>query len=306
MKIVLSELTQKKIQHWVDKADFEVSGFGKVQYFKESDTFFVSDAYLVKQEGSSAFTDIDSAGLAQLMYKTKDIPGLLNFWWHSHVNMSVFWSDTDKSTIMELGAQGLCVATVFNKKREMRSAVCAKMTGVFGDKTLFWDEVPTTIDTAAVQVPEEWNKEFDDNVQRKKWDAPGTGAKGYLRENGNDSSDSWNKEAREAWEKDWEKDQYGFWQKKTPKTSQETTTKDTTTTLPKTLIPSWAFREAKLIDMTIFEYWRIIHGNDIDKVLEVEKKLESACLKKHGVTYDQWSMLHIKDRLEATEQKWNT
>lgn len=305
MKIVISELAQKKIQHWVDKADFEVSGFGKVEYIPKDEAFLVTDAYLVKQEGGGAHTDIDQTALAQLMFKTKDIPGLLNFWWHSHVNMDVFWSGTDKSTIMELGGQGLCVATVFNKRRQMRSAVCAKMAGIFGEKVLFWDEITTTIGADSA-VPEEWNKEFDDNVQRKKYPAPYTGPKSYLNENASDSSASWTKEMKEKWERDWEKDEYGIWQRKTPMTSPDNTLKNTTDTVGKTTIPSWAMREANLIDMPLLKYWKIITSFDLKEYMNVMDELEDACLDKKGVLYDFWSKDWAKQRDEAREKRWNT
>lgn len=296
MKIVLSELAHKKIKHWVDKADFEVSGFGKVHYYKEEDCFFVLDAYLVKQEGSGAATEIDQTALGQLMFKTKDIPGLLNFWWHSHVNMSVFWSGTDTDTIKELGAQGLCVATVFNKKGEMHSAVCAKMTGMFGDKVTFWDDVKTEIDS---ETPEEvlaqWDKEFDDTVTRKKYH---TTTSTY-----------------ENWE--WEKDENGVWTRKEKSKEDEKEIKLVTSTQNHTSSTSgerfgpegihnfWVKKEAELVDMSPKDYWEKSNTENWEAYEDLEALLEAKAWEKHGVSYNTWANDMYKERRGQSGQ-WNT
>ena len=153
-----------KVMHWVDKAVGEISGFGKVELI--DGVFYVTSAILLKQENTSASTEIDAGAVAKAMYEMKDEPGHLNWWWHSHVNMPVFWSGTDMDTIQELGEHGWICATVFNKKEEMRSAYYQK-----GDDFLpkvFIDNVPTgrqsLLDIASM---EEWDREFDEKVTVK-------------------------------------------------------------------------------------------------------------------------------------------
>lgn len=144
----LSDLANMKIRYWVDKCDKEISGFGTTIYDATKKEFTVLDVFLIEQTVGMAHTDIDPAGLGKLMYKTRAMEGSLNFWWHSHVNMDVFWSGTDKATIMSLGGNGWIVASVFNKKEEVRSACAYVATSALNEnkpETVFYDNLDTFI-----------------------------------------------------------------------------------------------------------------------------------------------------------------
>ena len=171
MELHLPNLVHKKIMHWVNKTDREVSGFGKLYWDGENKVFTVTDVWLLKQEVGSTHTDIDEVSLAKLMYQTKDMPGDLRFWWHSHVNMPVFWSGTDTETIKKLGGRGWIVASVFNKKEEIRTAFCHKTTWMGLDDTKLVDELPTFILDPDInqEMLNAWDKEFDTNVEVKTY-----------------------------------------------------------------------------------------------------------------------------------------
>jgi hypothetical protein len=123
-----------KIMHWIDKAkDMEVSGWGKVVI--EGTTMRVVDAFLVKQRNSMAETDIDAADLAKVMYQTKDQPGTMNFWWHSHHSMNAYFSATDYANIKSHGQNGWLLSTVFNNREESQTSLyVAKPVQIFLDK----------------------------------------------------------------------------------------------------------------------------------------------------------------------------
>lgn len=155
---------------WVDKADFEVSGFGKC-IFNGTD-FEVIDAILLKQEGGAAHTDIDATSLSKVQYLLREQPGELRFWWHSHVDMPTFMSHTDEKTLKELGANGWAIASVFNKKREITSAVSYKYDSPFGTPEIYYDAAIST----QIQYPglteadkEELTKQFDENVKKESY-----------------------------------------------------------------------------------------------------------------------------------------
>lgn len=176
IELQIPKETFAKIMHWVNKSDKEVSGFGKVKFWKETGVFEVQDVYLLKQENGSAHTDIDPASLSKLLYTSREVEGDLRFWWHSHVNMAVFWSAQDRETINELGQNGWIVASVFNKKEEIRTAVChmaQKKSPLFGTEdapTLeFIDDVATYIMDPDVtdEMKAAWDKEFAENVTEK-------------------------------------------------------------------------------------------------------------------------------------------
>jgi hypothetical protein len=104
------------------------------------------------------------------MYLTRNSEGDLKWWWHSHVNMPVFWSGTDEATIKDLGKHGHIVATVFNKKREYKSAICYTSKADFNELIHHDPDIPTVI--VPVHNPELtaiWDAEYEENVKEKKW-----------------------------------------------------------------------------------------------------------------------------------------
>ncbi len=163
--IEISEDVYKKIMYWIEKSDFEISGLGKIMVDKESNTIRVIDACLIKQENSAASTDLDAAAVGKAMFLLKDAPGDLRFWWHSHVNMGVFWSGTDQATIKQISTHGWFVSTVFNKKREMKSAFSQS-----GPIRLIIEDVPTKIEQIIdPNLVAQWDKEYNDNVTIKNY-----------------------------------------------------------------------------------------------------------------------------------------
>lgn len=166
----------QKIMHWVKKSNYEVSGFGNVKYDKKNKIFTVVDAFLVKQQNTSASTTTDEADLGKLMYEQDKAfgDGSVKLWWHSHADMNVFWSGTDLDTIKKYGGNGYIVATVFNKKEEMRSAVCFQTQHpMFGKAVTMVDDIATF-----ALYPQEWDDVYDEKVQvstnidrtNQKWD----------------------------------------------------------------------------------------------------------------------------------------
>jgi hypothetical protein len=159
--INLTHKANTKIDYWVNKATGEVSGFGIGTYDSIKKEFTVVDAFLIEQTVGSAHTDISPEGMAKLMYETRMLEGYLNFWWHSHVNMPVFWSDTDRDTILKLGGNGFIFASVFNKKDEVRSACAFTATSELNGgklETMFYDDIETFI------LKPELSKEFTDEL----------------------------------------------------------------------------------------------------------------------------------------------
>lgn len=156
-KVIIPEKVLHKIMYWVNKSPVEISGLGRVKLDKG--VYTVLDAHLLEQENTATTTDIDAAAAAKLMFQMKDEDGYLNFWWHSHVNMGVFWSGTDTTTIREFGAHGFCLATVFNKKGERKSAYYQGGTDFYPET--FIDNLETII-TREVDTEKEkiWEAEY--------------------------------------------------------------------------------------------------------------------------------------------------
>lgn len=164
-KVVIDNEVFRKIMHWVNKSEYEVSGLGTLVLEPEG-IFRVKSAMLLPQKNGSTHTDIEPEDVGKLMFALKDEPGELRFWWHSHVNMPVFWSGTDMDTIRKLGQGGWFLSTVFNKKRELRSAFYAVqgINSPWGAQALFQDELDTKIEPFTEAIHAVWDEEYETNV----------------------------------------------------------------------------------------------------------------------------------------------
>lgn len=175
-----------KIMHWVKMGgSHECSGLGKVVV--ENGTIKVQDAWMVKQKNSGAETEMDGDHIATLLYEKRLTPGAMCFWWHSHANMGVFWSSTDRDQINKLAANGLCVAIVFNARGEMKTCVA---TGG-PSPAMHQDDVQVSImDASFDELKPTWEAEYESNVSRNVQTFSG-GSAGYLGVGGrwNDSDD---------------------------------------------------------------------------------------------------------------------
>lgn len=200
--VVINQDVYQKIMHWVNKSNDEVSGLGKVVI--ENGRYRVVDAMLLPQKNGSTHTDIEGEAVGKAMYELRETEGHLNFWWHSHVNMSVFWSGTDMDTIKKIGEGGWFLSTVFNKRYEMRSALYVNNAfanpGLFADQAIFLDELDTKIvNEIADEVIAQWDREYDQNVEsvRKVFHKGST----TEQTSGTDSAGrAWKKKKKKKWQ----------------------------------------------------------------------------------------------------------
>lgn len=176
LQILIDPKVMEKIQFWVMESTGEVSGLGKIEV--HDNTFHVIDAILLDQENGAASTDIDAKAVGKAMFEMKDTEGDLNFWWHSHVNMSVYFSSTDQETIEQIGQHGYCVASVFNKKGEVYSGYY--QGGVEGRPSFFVGSLPTRSGVITYQdEQDEWKAELDKKCRTKTYKATGLGKHGW-------------------------------------------------------------------------------------------------------------------------------
>lgn len=170
-RIIIPREVYDKVMRWCQSASpNEVSGFGIVERL-ENGSFRVKDAILLDQENTSGDTELNPAAIADAEFDYLNQGGL-RWWWHSHVNMDVFWSGTDMNAMRQLGGQGWILATVFNLKYEYRSAMYVKCKTDFGDMNSFVDQLPTEIITYYPQEKfDQWDAEFKAKVKAKVWKA---------------------------------------------------------------------------------------------------------------------------------------
>ena len=121
-KIVIHQSAYDKIMYLVNKTDFEISGLGKVKVIDGIPTVY--DIILLEQENTRGDTEISAEAIcnAEFDHIQSGDEGELKFWWHSHANMQVFWSQTDHDAINQLTETGWFIHGVFNKRSEVKCA----------------------------------------------------------------------------------------------------------------------------------------------------------------------------------------
>jgi hypothetical protein len=125
-EVIYLEKAFRKITSWVDMCPDEISGYGTVKIIDGA--FVVTDAFLLEQEVTGTTTELDAMATAKLMdeidsksEEEKEELGELRLWWHSHVNMDVFWSTTDEEAVETISGNPYFLSSVFNKRGEVKT-----------------------------------------------------------------------------------------------------------------------------------------------------------------------------------------
>lgn len=154
---------------YVQEAEGEISGFGICEV--TGDRVTVVELVVPKQVCGMAETEIGETELVGMM---SELVGrgvaleTVRLWWHSHVNMSAFWSGTDDKTAKELARRcgGWMVSIVCNKRGERRVRVDAAV----GPVTVTVDELPLLVTMpAGDSVREAVRREVAEKVSVRKW-----------------------------------------------------------------------------------------------------------------------------------------
>lgn len=88
---------------YIRHAAGEVSGLGEVTVIDGA--LVITGVHLLEQECGTASTEFTADAIAKFLVECvkKDIDtSTLRLWWHSHADMSVYWSGTDKDTVKQL------------------------------------------------------------------------------------------------------------------------------------------------------------------------------------------------------------
>lgn len=151
-----------KIMYWVRSRKVEVSGYGTAEYDAETNTFLIVAASIL-DVGSAAETTIDPELANRYSFDNRE-GGAGRWHWHSHPNMSAYFSPTDKSLIRGLGqASGWIIATVFNEKSECHSGFYQLVDVMGKPHEIFLEKLPTSIERSySDEVIQSWEDETND------------------------------------------------------------------------------------------------------------------------------------------------
>lgn len=187
MALYIPRHIHDEIMFLIDHKDYEVSGFGTLEYNEEHNYFVVTDVsvtdrMILKQKVNKTATEITAEAKGKAMYQLRDTPGALKWHWHSHVQMGVFWSADDMEIIRSLGQQGWIVATVFNQRRESRTAFYSGSKVMDKSHDVFFDDLKTHV---YHNLSDERQKElialYEANVEIEKPAAVVTAVTPYVR-----------------------------------------------------------------------------------------------------------------------------
>jgi len=109
-----------KLRAYTDNCNDEIGGMGKLRL--ENGNFYVEDVEIYDQVVTPGTVDLTAETLAKWQVtkiKAKESLAPYTFFWHSHANMTVFFSATDKTTINGSTEFPFLVSLVINHKHEL-------------------------------------------------------------------------------------------------------------------------------------------------------------------------------------------
>lgn len=151
--------------------DSEIAGMGKVRIDEAAQEIIVEDVAIYDQEVTNGTADLSSAALASFM--TEKIrageslkPWIL--WWHSHVDMSAFFSGIDTGTIESSNEFDHLISLVVNKKGEAKCRIDS-----YRPFRMTKDNVEVVWGHPSYSIPESIAEEVAQKVKSKSYKAWG-------------------------------------------------------------------------------------------------------------------------------------
>jgi proteasome lid subunit RPN8/RPN11 len=112
-KLRITDLARQKIRYYTRAVQSEIAGLGEVVEYPG--ILLVRDVFILEQSASLASAEIDPDALARLTAQLADKAERIKYFWHSHGNMSCYFSGTDNATIEAFGSPYL-ISTVVNRR----------------------------------------------------------------------------------------------------------------------------------------------------------------------------------------------
>jgi hypothetical protein len=125
---------------YADLCRDEISALGTVRV--SNNTIYIDDLFLFNQTVTPTSTEICQEDLSRFVYEYVKVGAdpSLKLWWHSHVNMEVFWSATDANTINKYSKEWM-VSIVSNKRDEFKVRL-----DIFTPIRICLDNLPYTVE----------------------------------------------------------------------------------------------------------------------------------------------------------------
>ncbi|HTM68766.1 MAG TPA: hypothetical protein VL426_05720 [Candidatus Binatia bacterium] len=158
--VIIPEAVWKRLMAYILACPMEVGGIGSVELVGGS--LIITDVFLLEQEVTPVKTLLDGKAVRKFVTEWvrqgKD-PEVLRFWWHSHADMPVFWSEIDMRTINEMSRDNYLVSLVGNHKLATRTRITSALPFPFA-----FDHVPVEV---VPDLSEAMTKAAADEVAKK-------------------------------------------------------------------------------------------------------------------------------------------
>jgi len=104
---------------YAQRCPVEIGGLGTVA--ADADGLLITDVFLLAQKVSASDTELDTEALFDFLARhvaEGGDPAQVRLWWHSHADLDVVWSETDRTTIRSLPGD-FWVALLVNRRGEV-------------------------------------------------------------------------------------------------------------------------------------------------------------------------------------------
>lgn len=172
-EIIISKLSFDKMWHYVDLADGEISWLGTVNNI--GNLYTIEDVFLLKQNVSSAHTDISEEGLAEFghsilkMENGLEIYKNIKFWGHSHVYMDTRSSyvDDQQMEFFKKCKHPFFIRAILNKRGKIEFSI------YFYDKGIKIEDIKWSVEnTADKSIRSSIEREYRTKVKTPFVDKP--------------------------------------------------------------------------------------------------------------------------------------
>ena len=192
IKIQMAPDMLEEIMYIAKKVNTEVSGMGDIEWTEEG--FRVTKLRFFPQECTGSETEIKPESLEKLsadaIASGEDLTSM-RFWWHSHANMSTFWSKQDDDCVESLlsAFQDYVVSVVVNHKRELVARV-----DFLNPFRMTLNHVPLIVESSMAQEKQEaLDKMIQENVKTKTYGGSGYGSSADKKKSEKNDYQDWDR-----------------------------------------------------------------------------------------------------------------
>ncbi|MBI2633594.1 MAG: hypothetical protein HYW78_04410 [Parcubacteria group bacterium] len=160
-KLYIEPRAALKLRYYIKACENEISGLGKVLHLGGM-KFLIQDIFILEQEGGSAHTVMNGDAVTQFIEayiaREGNNPKDLKLWWHSHANMSTFFSSTDTSTMNDLvenNNSDYMIGIVGNRKDDIQCRIEFRKPFHFTVENIPLDLYYSDDDTLKKEIEEE-------------------------------------------------------------------------------------------------------------------------------------------------------